>query len=160
MPHCTWLSTGEAADMLMIHFPSFAGKAAHSSDPHSYCGFPALRAYTGSGSEVFKRELALGRDAKATRSATVDPRLVVSPHGAHNATALCESETSMGPDFVSLPEGLHCDMETREVLPLCGAGVAGPCFDLGASTEATGNATKRDGTVKTKTYARVITWVK
>lgn len=160
MPHCTWLSTSETAEMLMIHFPSFAGDEAHSNDPHSYCGYPALRGYTNSGGSVFKREeVALGPQAKAaTRSTAVDPRLVVSPHEAHNATALCESETSMGPDFVSLPEALHCDMETREVLPLCGAGVTVPCFDLETSTTGPGSSTKRDGTAKAKTYAQVIEW--
>ncbi|KAK4101886.1 hypothetical protein N658DRAFT_506628 [Parathielavia hyrcaniae] len=39
---------------------------------------------------------------------------------------LCENDSSAKPDLVSLHEGKFCDMKTREILPLCGSGVAQP----------------------------------
>jgi hypothetical protein len=43
----------------------------------------------------------------------VDTRLVISSEASHNATALCASETSRGPDFVSLAEKVYCNMVSR-----------------------------------------------
>ena len=54
----------------------------------------------------------------------------------HSARELCEMDSSWGPDFHSVPEGLHCDMCSRELLGLCGLdglsdGDSGEeCFDL------------------------------
>lgn len=61
-----------------------------------------------------------------------DGRLVVSHRMSYNATEVRGSETSYGPDFVSVIEGKHCDMETREVVPLCGrgGGLSRGCFAL------------------------------
>ncbi|KAM0324101.1 hypothetical protein ACHAQA_008291 [Verticillium albo-atrum] len=56
-------------------------------------------------------------------------RLVQSVHVEHSALELCASETSRGPDLVSLHENTFCDMSTRETLPLC-QGAAVDCFDL------------------------------
>jgi hypothetical protein len=38
----------------------------------------------------------------------------------------------MPSDFVSVDEGLFCDMETKTLYPLCGADVKVSCFDLEA----------------------------
>jgi hypothetical protein len=40
------------------------------------------------------------------------------------------SETSMGPDFVSTVEELFCDMEEREVWPLCSTQITNGCLDM------------------------------
>ncbi|KAF2103365.1 hypothetical protein NA57DRAFT_52888 [Rhizodiscina lignyota] len=48
-----------------------------------------------------------------------DIRLVRSDIWSHNATDLCMSDHSRGPDFVSLVEGMYCDMDTRKLTPLC-----------------------------------------
>jgi hypothetical protein len=48
-----------------------------------------------------------------------DMRLIRSDIWSHNATDLCTSDHSRGPDFVSLAEGMHCDMDTRKLTPLC-----------------------------------------
>lgn len=53
------------------------------------------------------------------RSAGLANRLISSPRDDHVASALCESDTSHGPDFVSHSEGVFCDMDTKTQWPLC-----------------------------------------
>lgn len=69
-----------------------------------------------------------------------DGRLVVSSVPAHSADELCQHPMSRGPDFVSLMERTHCNMHTREVLPLCVEGVTTGCFDLEAGTAERGSS--------------------
>ncbi|KAH6678616.1 hypothetical protein B0J14DRAFT_688722 [Halenospora varia] len=58
-------------------------------------------------------------------------QLVISEDTEHSAVDLCLSESSWGPDFVSVHEGVFCDMCERKTYPLCGGeGVNGSCFDL------------------------------
>lgn len=46
-------------------------------------------------------------------------QLVVSEHASHSAVQVCESDSSWGPDFVSISEGVFCDMCKRQYYPLC-----------------------------------------
>lgn len=79
---------------------------------------------------------ARGRAASPNNGNNADRRLVVSSLPAHSAEELCRHPNSRGPSFVSLAEGTHCDMDTREVLPLCVGGLTEGCFDLEAETAA------------------------
>lgn len=58
-----------------------------------------------------------------------DKQIVQSTMETHTATSLCESETSRGPDFASLAEGKFCDMETKELWPICKGEDDENCFD-------------------------------
>lgn len=63
-------------------------------------------------------------------------QLVVSSKRSHTATELCESETSLGPDFVSTEEGVFCSMSQKKTFPICGRDskpAADACFDLEAN---------------------------
>lgn len=69
-------------------------------------------------------------------------QLVVSSQSSHNATELCDSETSVGPDFVSTEEGVFCSMSQKKTFPICGHGRdfnedsdadTSICFDLEAN---------------------------
>ena len=76
--------------------------------------------------------------------------LVISSIKTHSAKELCESQTSMGPDFVSTVEGLFCDMEVKEWWNLCSTNLTTGCFDLSSQTmkgNVAGNTTvkARDG---------------
>lgn len=55
---------------------------------------------------------------------------MVSRQTGHSATGLCRSRTSWGPDSVSIEEGVFCDMETSEVLPIRKDDDAEKCFDV------------------------------
>lgn len=144
--------------MLFIHFPSFTDGYQEGNNVRNYCGWPALRAYTQNtgGSSIFKRDEiggALGElDHKVKRA--VDTRIVVTSDPSHNATALCESETSRGPDLVSLAEKVYCNMETRKTLPLCDEDkVVTDCFHVDSKQER-----KQNERVIPKDYTDVIVW--
>lgn len=144
-PACTWIdgnhSNGIKADMLMINFASFVNVDTSSTDPSSLCGYPAFRAYTDEAStEIFKREFK------------PDTRLVVSNHSHHNATEVCTHPNSLGPDFVSLHEGVFCDMMTRTTLPLCSKAITKDCYDLDNHMQVGRRGISR------RSYTEVITW--
>jgi hypothetical protein len=42
---------------------------------------------------------------------------------------VCESVTSRGPDFLDVAAGLFCDMEEKELWPVCDANITTGCFD-------------------------------
>jgi hypothetical protein len=63
-----------------------------------------------------------------------DSRLVKSMVPTHSAVDVCESETSVGPDFVSMVDRMYCDMGKKELLPLCVPGLLGKCFSLETTT--------------------------
>ena len=163
--------------MLFIHWPSFTDAKPEGDDPQRYCGYPAFRAYTDKdgGSGIFKRGKIQGpaeTTARRTRRAA-DTRLVITADPSHNATALCESSTSLGPDLVSLAEQTYCNMgmnsetrsiaahvlilylliDTRKTLPLCYDGIATDCFNVETKQEQNRNAR-----VSPKQFTSVIEW--
>jgi len=61
--------------------------------------------------------------------------------------------------FVSLAEGLYCDMTTREVQALCTDEVTENCFDLNVAEKSMTGRVSRDVTQHiTKTFSRVLVW--
>lgn len=64
------------------------------------------------------------------RSSKSASELVVNSRPDQSAIELCNSPTSRGSDFVSIDEGLFCDMETKALYPLCSSEVKSQCFDL------------------------------
>ncbi|EUC37755.1 hypothetical protein COCVIDRAFT_92992 [Bipolaris victoriae FI3] len=146
-PKCTWIDNDHTnnfkAGMLMIHWIDFTNKKTQGSRPADYCRYPAFRAYTPEGGSIFKRD----------EPTIVDHRLVISSEPGHNATELCASNTSRGPDFVSLFEGIYCNMETRETVPVCDTGATGLCFNAEAK-----QLQKPDGRVEQKNFTEVIAW--
>ncbi|KAF1938322.1 hypothetical protein EJ02DRAFT_410602 [Clathrospora elynae] len=98
------------------------GEFAHKAKP---C--PGAPPVTSRPSQVRRRESA------QTKDQCVD-RLVISHLKDHSAREVCGMTSSWGPDFVSVTEGLHCDMCTREISRLCGQNSqdqgCDACFDL------------------------------
>jgi len=88
------------------------------------------------------------------RSAGMEAELVVSTDEAHTASELCGSETSHGPDFVSVAEKLFCDMGAKTLWPLCNDVVTTSCFHLESKTLRTSGAAM----VKREAYAKVTNW--
>ncbi|KAI9701956.1 MAG: hypothetical protein M1836_001300 [Candelina mexicana] len=72
--------------------------------------------------------------------------LVISDHEQHSAQELCESPSSLGPDFVSTEESLFCDMSSKTIWHLCSTIIKTMCFDLQAQklVGGTQNVTTRD----------------
>jgi len=65
---------------------------------------------------------------------------IVSP--IHSATALCNSSTSYGPNFVSLKEMLYCDMTQKILYEICTSTTQINCFNYSEKLQ------KRDGIFK------------
>lgn len=55
--------------------------------------------------------------------------LIISPHVYNSARRLCESRTSYGHSFVSLPEGLFCDMTAKVLYHMCSDEISSCCLD-------------------------------
>ena len=95
-------------------------------------------------------------------SSWMQTQLIISPDPQHAATMLCESTTSSGPDFVSLSEGLFCDMDEKALWPLCSsANMTTSCFDMTSNTlllPTTSSGSKRQATVASKVYETVTQW--
>lgn len=99
---------------------------------------------------------------QTTGSSWMQTHLIVSQDSQHTATVLCESATSSGPDFVSLSEGLFCDMDEKELWPLCSsANATTSCFDMASNTlllPTASSENKRRAAGWNKVYERVTQW--
>ncbi|KAH0565237.1 hypothetical protein GP486_001365 [Trichoglossum hirsutum] len=99
----------------------------------------------------------------SSNQACIDHHVVISDVNAHTATALCKSDTSVGPDFVSTKEGLYCDMCAHELWHVCDATITQGCFDRNTTEMRPGTGPQaRDGLsgrqVPAKKYTRVTEW--
>lgn len=99
------------------------------------------------------------RSLRRHRRAIGEGELVVSHHVAHSARSLCTSLTSVGPDFVSVEEGVYCDMTHRSTFPICPhtEGLESCCFNYN-STEFEGNCTIHSKRALKKRYTTVRLW--
>ncbi|THX11106.1 hypothetical protein D6D13_04954 [Aureobasidium pullulans] len=104
-----------------------------------YCDSPNALNFQYSndpGTIYYKRDAAdLTRSypppkAPTSRRSIVDNRLVKTSRPSQSARTLCESETSSGPNFVNLAEGLYCDMQKKELMPTCTGILGETCFDV------------------------------
>ncbi|KIX99332.1 uncharacterized protein Z520_04908 [Fonsecaea multimorphosa CBS 102226] len=83
-----------------------------------------------------RRQLVMpnvARDDSSVASLNFDSALVKSNLDLSSAVQMCRGEFTKGPHFVSLSEGLYCDMSTRQLYPVCkdDAGHDGEtCFDV------------------------------
>ena len=95
--------------------------------------------------------------------------LVVSRVTDHSAELLCTDDNSAGPDFVSVVEGLYCDMTEKVLDPLCSASTNGTtCFDTTTNSllqaaalntrYASGNSFFASSRAMSKAYSKVIQW--
>lgn len=160
----------------MINFPIFQSKT-RGDNPLSYCGYPALRAYAyHGGAQILRREALDGDSFNTTgyqeidlharstgdfpvpSNRTQDPRLLISSNPIHKATELCARPNSRGPHFVSLVEGLYCDMTTRQVTPLCTSEVIEGCFRLPAALRKRKVGSEEPVVVNGQSYDSVLRW--
>ena len=95
-----------------------------------------------------------GRRRHLPRSRKSAERLIISSSHHHSAVELCESPTSRGSDFVSMIEGMFCDMETKTLYSLCGGNVNTECFDAGSHEL---KSRRKDEAVRRR-YQRVSRW--
>ena len=73
-------------------------------------------------------------------------RLIISRFSQHSAIELCESLYSLGPDMVSVQEGMFCDMSEKRLWPVCASSDASYCFDMESETVRGSGGGGEDGT--------------
>lgn len=103
-----------------------------------------------------------------TQPSSFDDQLILSKSKHHSAKLLCESATSVGPDFVSLDEQLFCDMQTKKTWQLCGGGNMTGCFDqksakivaghVGGNGTIVHGVSKEIAVASPKSYSKTIQW--
>lgn len=165
---CTWIdsdhSKGLKAGGIAISWSGFTNTVLPVDGDVARCGtsFGAWdkeggKSVINTTADSKQHQAANGDESTRRRQPNNDRRLVVSSLPAHSADELCRHPTSRGPSFVSLTEGTHCNMETREVLPLCADGLMTGCFDLETETgvDRTSSFGRRGGSLNS---SRVIYW--
>lgn len=90
-------------------------------------------------------------------------QLVTSTDPRQSAHELCTSGNASGPDFVSFPEGLFCDMSEKQLWPLCVERLQNGCFDVDTTTMRRGTGLQgRDEAsgraIPEKSYKKVQSW--
>nr|UMZ45382.1 hypothetical protein [Paramyrothecium roridum] len=162
-PMCTWIDKDHTNDLKAgVISMNWAELRAGDEVPESLdellpqCGKNML-AYAEDGGEQMLPVENKKRRSLARRSQRSDDRLVISNVKNHNATEVCESLSSWGPDFVSEPEGIYCNMETHETTPLCnGQDRTVDCFDLNTSHGPA--MVRRNGKRSPRHPSQVIRW--
>lgn len=152
---CVWIG-GDGnlpVTAIQVHLTRFndKGQSKASRDINSYCNTGSLRFQYDNDPNyiVTKRDPGFidglvngvgGLVRNVTGNIFNDSRLVKSSIPTHSAIDVCESETSVGPDFVSMADGMYCDMGKKELLPLCVPGTLGRCFSLETTSVILDNA--------------------
>ncbi|KAI2627767.1 hypothetical protein GGR54DRAFT_590370 [Hypoxylon sp. NC1633] len=78
-----------------------------------------------------------------SRSANHDPTHLIISDQDTDVREICEHPNSYGWDIVSTDQGVFCDMEHKQLYPLCGDGIVANCFSLSDTTLIGGPAAKR-----------------
>ncbi|KAF2269182.1 hypothetical protein CC78DRAFT_605509 [Lojkania enalia] len=92
------------------------------------------------------------------------PGILNVSHRKQSAKELCESEMSLGPDFVSVDESYYCDMESGHLWPLCTKEREHDCFDLdlksvrGDSPNLLGKRSETTLPIPKKEYTKINVW--
>lgn len=80
-----------------------------------------------------KRREARGA-AGLRRSSNKDPSHLIISDQDTDVREVCASETSYGWDIASTKQAVFCDMEHKQLYPLCSASVTTKCFDIEQKT--------------------------
>ncbi|RYO97129.1 hypothetical protein DL765_011298 [Monosporascus sp. GIB2] len=79
--------------------------------------------------------------------------LVIDDNVEHTGRDLCESPTSLGPDFINLADGTFCRMSDKTLWPVCNEQILDNCFNTDVRQLIVGGVSTRD-----TPYENVIDW--
>lgn len=171
-PDCFWIdANGDQPNTgFQVRWPSYAGVKFNEShrDANQFCNNIdfGLRTEKDPNSINFWTKKRDSVPVTPKRVAWAADRLVVSDSKSHSAKKLCESSTSMGPDFAHTDEELFCDMDSKTLYAFC-AGTKSNCFDFDTHTLYPKNGNANTGTQRTRVndanespYNAVVDWTK
>lgn len=95
-------------------------------DPNSIWLKPERKGRRGLGSQTAKTKPR----RHVRRNDAMKSQLIVGDAGGQSARFLCDSDTSVGPDFVNTNEGVFCDMGSKKVYDICHSRSQSSCFDV------------------------------
>jgi hypothetical protein len=99
------------------------------------------------------KDLKSRRGIKQALSETI----VISHFPSHSAREMCEDPMALSSDFVSVQEGLFCDMTLRKLWPVCTPTVKTECFDIPSLSLHVKGPQKRND-VSNKQYTKQHEW--
>ncbi|KAF4124722.1 hypothetical protein GMORB2_5388 [Geosmithia morbida] len=149
-PACFWIDGNgdQPKTGFQVYWPSYSGTEFDESntDPNTFCNGvdfgirdePDPNTVTFWTKKQRKSTQSMARSRR--RAAWTSSALVLSDTASHSAKELCQSDTSMGPDFVHTTEGLFCDMGSKTLFDICRQDKKTNCFDLD-SNSLLGNGT-------------------
>lgn len=165
-----------------VHFPEFvtqsAGELPEGKDENYFCnaGPPfairtdrdpnGVRYWTSkkrdgiaeafappTKSKLPRRQAPEDTTNNGTVSALGQDQLVVDNNPSHPTASLCESQSSVGPDFANIADGQFCRMSDKTLWPICDEQITDSCFNLDIQELVINGIAAR-----TQKYDKVLTW--
>ncbi|KAH8690713.1 hypothetical protein BGW36DRAFT_306760 [Talaromyces proteolyticus] len=165
-PDCFWIdANGDQPNTgFQVRWPSYAGVKFNESskDPGKFCNgidFGLRTEKDPSSITYYTNPTKRETPSTPKRVSWAASRLVVSDSASHSAKRLCESETSMGPDFAHIDEQLFCDMGTKTLYSFCNNGKKTDCFNMDTQKLATAQGTRISASTRSP-YSTVVDWRK
>ena len=171
-PDCFWIDGNgdQPKTGFQVRWPAYSGTELddQNTDPQQFCNGiefglrdepdPNTVTYPVDGKKARAESKSKKHAARAAaglrrRNPWMASELVVSDSKSHSAQRLCESESSMGPDFVHEDEGLFCEMGTKTLYKFCTEDNKTSCFDTDSHTLVGTNQR-----AASKPYSRVRDW--
>ncbi|KAI1614887.1 hypothetical protein EDD37DRAFT_404288 [Exophiala viscosa] len=156
-PSCTWIdhtdpeSRAMIFNMTVVHWSDLNVEIHNKTD---LCKEPFMTRENSTSADTQKR----------TSHADFNGHLIKSKLAINSAARLCNDTASVGPDFAALSEGLYCDMDTKEIYPICDEGQVCGCFRAmdnvltgGCDDSSEPNISERAVQI-VKAYDRVVVW--
>jgi hypothetical protein len=91
---------------------------------------------------------------RTSRGANHDPSHLIISDQDTDVREICDHPNSYGWDIVSTKQGVFCDMEHKQLYPLCNANITTNCFSLDASTLVGARKAMRDEDVAKLRFGR------
>ncbi|KAK9773300.1 hypothetical protein SCAR479_10029 [Seiridium cardinale] len=142
-PDCFWIdANGDQPNTgFQVRWPSYSGEQfdAGNTDPQKFCDNIAFGLRTEPDPNTVNFYVVDTKEKQKrqapNRANWMTSQLVVSDSKSHSAKKLCDSDTSLGPDFAHVTENLFCDMGAKKLYDICppGNNTTG-CFDLDSKT--------------------------
>ncbi|KFY09861.1 hypothetical protein V492_05317 [Pseudogymnoascus sp. VKM F-4246] len=162
-PSCTWLDADHTNDIISgamkINFSSYADNLDDAISSGRACSATSFSDNAGEidGAPGKKRDVSL----RPRRPESMTKRIIISTvNPAHNATELCTHPTSHSSDVVG-SDGYYCNMETRELHPLCSSLKVDGCVSIDIESGKVQKRTslgKRTANVHYRSYEKVSVW--
>lgn len=168
-PKCFWIDKNgdQPKTGFQVRWPAFS-KEQHDendTDPQRMCNDIdfGLREEDDPNSinyYVKKRSTPFRARRSTIRPEWANSELVISDSKHHSAKRLCESDSSMGPDFAHTGENLFCDMDAKVLYAFCTEDGKTDCFNLESQNVSNGATVSTTGLANGESdrYARVRDW--